>query len=247
MGRAKLLLLLLVLNFGCRSLQQESDDTNLLSIGEQRLLSDLHFLDAESQRSDSLNLIPMYVGSQMQGLHPVQSAHPVHYWSWGGQDGHNVMTYVAGRHPDYSSDLVIVGTDLDGKHRQGVMSLMEIARRYSEDASRGFLPDRTILLAAFSGSRSGYTGLKRYMETPGWNYARVVAMVFIAPSDSVSLARAAENAGIPLTILAEENPDSVSVPLAIAEDAFRLVGQADEMLRTISVVEIGAPESQKKN
>jgi len=211
---------------GCQSLQQEGTRSP-----EMRLLDDIRFLDYESAAGDAV-----YVAAQMYGLQPVVAGAPVVPWSGRDQRGHNVLAYVAGRHPGHATELVIVGADLDSPLNQGLIALLDLARRYGQDADRGFMPDYTIMMGAFSGSATHHAGLRAYLQRPLWPTSHVRALVYIAPIDSVGLAEIAKEIDMTLHVVVSGVQDTTATPQVIVADADRLSQKTDTLLRSISVV-----------
>src|SRR5690606_1499882 len=108
----------------------------------------------------------------------------------------NTMGFVAGKDPVRASELVIVCADLDsdgafrGVRRTkpedlgiGTAALLELARNYAYFSRLISIPERTILLAVWSGSRTDHAGLRAYLRHPLWVIDQTVAVVYIGLSD----------------------------------------------------------------
>ncbi len=234
---------------GCHSLRQELTEAALrTSWDESRLLADLRYLEAPSSAAGSeLDPVVTYAAAQMYGLQPALAGSPVVPYTaqpdpdgpW--QDGYNVMAYAAGSHPDCVSELIIVGADLDeAPFRQGLAALMEVARNYGLNAHRGFTPDRTIMVAGFSGHDSGYAGLRAYLRRPLWPVGSTQALVYLSPQDPASLTRALGDAGVPLHMVLPREAGTTATLKDMVADATRIAIEADSLLQALATREQGA-------
>ncbi len=77
----------------------------------------------------------------------------------------HVLGYVAGRHPSYADELVLVAADLDGT---GAAAALEAARVLAEEARTTQVPERTVLVALWGPPRTGAFGLADYLAHPTW-------------------------------------------------------------------------------
>ena len=237
---------------GCHALQQEVEVLSAASLQtpwhQSRLLADLQFLQ-EPAASDpaavhQLTHEAAYAVAQMHGLQPALAhSAAVEFNTLRSRydtrrSGHNVMAYAAGSHPVLASELVIVGADLDGPgSRQGLAALMEIARNYGLVGQRGFMPDRTIMVAAFSGHDEDYAGLRAYLRRPLWPAGSTHALVYLAPSDSTALAAALEPSGVTLHVMASNVSDSTALLQEVAVDAARIARAANELIQELATLE----------
>lgn len=129
----------------------------------------------------------------------------------------NTMGFVAGKDPVRASELVIVCADLDsdgafrGVRRTkpedlgiGTAALLELARNYAYFSRLISIPERTILFAVWSGSRTDHAGLRAYLRHPLWVIDQTVAVVYIGLSDEKAeeVREILEPYGIPLSTVA---------------------------------------------
>ncbi len=237
---------------GCHTLHQEVEVLSAAWLQtpwhESRLLADLQFLKdptaLDPGAAQQLTHEAAYAVAQMHGLQPaLASSAAVEYntlrvRSDKRRNGHNVMAYAAGSHPVFASELVIVGADLDGSgSRQGLAALMEIARNYGLASQRGFVPDRTIMVAAFSGHDENYAGLRAYLRRPLWPAGSTRALIYLAPSDSTALAQALASSGVALHVMASTVSDSTAMLQEVAADATRIARAANELIQKLATLE----------
>lgn len=120
----------------------------------------------------------------------------VHTETADGVEAANVVGYLAGREPRLMRDLVVVAANLDAPgitagervtdYRQigtGISALLEIARNEERVSSRFNHPMRSIMFAAFTGSRSGHQGLRAFLDRPVWERGRVRTMIYLGLSE----------------------------------------------------------------
>lgn len=104
----------------------------------------------------------------------------------------NTFGFVAGKHPAMARELVLLCADLDdfgtfsgvptldtGHLGVGAAALLELARQYSAFSRFGFVPERTLLFAVFSGARQGYAGLRDYFRHPLWTQAQTRSVIYL--------------------------------------------------------------------
>lgn len=92
-----------------------------------------------------------------------------------GADGPVLAGFVPGRHPLARPDLVIVGTDIDGPN---AAPLLEAARVLVERSMWATVPERTVMVALWSGTRGPEDALKLGI----WPRANVRAVIQIGDS-----------------------------------------------------------------
>lgn len=104
----------------------------------------------------------------------------------------NILGYLSGKHPAHQRELVILCADLDAAgHFAGVESMdfrnfgigtaaaLEIARNLSFVSSRWSVPERSVMVAIWSGSELGHEGLRYFLDHPTWDLTRVRSMVYL--------------------------------------------------------------------
>ncbi len=74
-----------------------------------------------------------------------------------GENGPVLAGFVPGRHPLARPDLVVVGTEADGPH---AAPLLEAARVLVERSEWATVPERTVLVALWSGTRGAEAALR---------------------------------------------------------------------------------------
>lgn len=102
--------------------------------------------------------------------------------------GRNVLGVLPGSDPEASQQIVIIGAhydhlgaDPDGTvwggandNASGVAAMLEIARQWKE---QGYVPQRTVLFAAWDGEENGLWGSKYYVEHPRYPLTSTVGML----------------------------------------------------------------------
>ena len=105
-----------------------------------------------------------------------------------GVVGRNVLGVIPGADPQYADEVMIVsghydhmGRDPDGAvwygandNASGVAALLEIARSWQE---AGYVPDRTVLFAAWDAEEQGLWGAIHYVRQPSYPLTTTVAML----------------------------------------------------------------------
>lgn len=114
----------------------------------------------------------------------------------------NMMGYFSGKHPVRRHKLVIVCADLDALGAYAGVStldfrnfgtsaaaLLEMARNLGYVTRRWQVPDRSVMIAVWSGSRIENAGLRHFLESPTWSIADVTSLVYVglAPSERASI------------------------------------------------------------
>ena len=107
----------------------------------------------------------------------------------------NMMGYFSGKHPVRREELVIVCADLDAVGQYAgvatmdfrnlgasTASLLEIARNLGYITRRWQLPERSVMVAVWSGSRLGNAGLRYFLENPTWSLDDISSVVYIGLS-----------------------------------------------------------------
>ena len=128
----------------------------------------------------------------------------------------NIMGYVAGKHPKYSKQMVIVCSDMDAVGQFvgirtidfahfgiGTAALLEVARNVSHVARYWVIPDRTVMFAIWSGARIGYSGLRSYLEHPTWSLDQTAAIIYVglAREDIPAVRELLESFDLPLYVV----------------------------------------------
>ena len=122
----------------------------------------------------------------------------------------HVLGYVAGRHPSYYDELVLVAADLDSR---GAAAALEVARVLAEQARFTQTPERTVLFALWSPPRTGAAGLVDFLANPTWALPNVTRALLVT-ADTASAAegqRLLETRGISSGIVSVDD-QSVSRP-----------------------------------
>lgn len=109
----------------------------------------------------------------------------------------NMLGYFSGKHPIRRHQLVIVCSDLDALGQYAGVSVMdfrsfgtataallEITRNVGFVTQRWQVPDRSIMVAIWSGSRVGHVGLRTFLENATWPVSRIHSVVYVGLSDS---------------------------------------------------------------
>lgn len=125
----------------------------------------------------------------------------------------NLLGYVAGKHPVSAKDLVIVCADLDDiSNYAGVeivdfqnfgtatAALLEVARNLGYVSRRWSHPERSVMLAVWSGSELGHQGLRHFLEHPNWPRHRISKVIYVglAPEEEPVVRSILANYGISL-------------------------------------------------
>ena len=94
----------------------------------------------------------------------------------------HVLGYVAGRHPSYHDELVLVAADLNSVSAAAVL---EVAQAVAEQARFTQTPERTVLFALWSPPRTGARGLADFLSNPTWALPNV-EHVLLVTADSLA-------------------------------------------------------------
>lgn len=109
----------------------------------------------------------------------------------------NVVGYIVGKRPELAREAVIVCADLDAagplagvqtldlaRFGTGAAALLEVAR-YQTRLSRFLtIPERTVIVALWSGSRLDHAGLRAYLRNPTWSLDYVRAVIYVGIEDA---------------------------------------------------------------
>jgi len=116
----------------------------------------------------------------------------------------HVLGYVAGRHPSYYDELVLVAADVNSV---SAVAVLEVARVLAEQARFTQTPERTVLFALWSPPRTGLRGLADFLSNPTWALPNVErALLVTSDSSAAAEGRALLGArGIPADIVAVED------------------------------------------
>lgn len=134
----------------------------------------------------------------------------------------NMMGYFSGKHPGLQRDLVIVCADLDAvgsfagvpavdfwNYGIATSAVLEAARNMSYVTRRWSIPDRSVMIAVWSGSQTGHVGLRHFLEHPTWSLDRVHAVVYagLSAAEEVEIRSLLDTYGIRLiSIRRSEEP-----------------------------------------
>ena len=128
----------------------------------------------------------------------------------------NLLSYVAGKHPVSAKDLVIVCADLDDistyagvesvdfqNFGVGTSALLEVARNLGYVSRRWSLPERSVLLAVWSGSQLGHQGLRHFLANPNWPRHRISSVIYmgLAPDDEPAVRQLLAEHGLSLHVV----------------------------------------------
>ena len=128
----------------------------------------------------------------------------------------NLFGFVAGKHPVSARELVLICADLDGTSNfagtqtvdfenfgVGTAALLEVARNLGSVSRRWSLPERSVLLAVWSGSKLGHQGLRHFLSNPYWERDRITAVIYVGLDDEevVPVQRLLETHGLALHVI----------------------------------------------
>ncbi len=112
-------------------------------------------------------------------------------------DAYHVGGYIAGKHPEYARELVIVTTDMDGLGNYPgwgmfhpdypgtrAAALLEVIRNTGSYSPYLQIPERTILFLFLSGARIGDQGLRAFLQALTWEKRQVRALIYVGPRPS---------------------------------------------------------------
>ncbi len=104
----------------------------------------------------------------------------------------NMLGYFSGKHPLRRHELVILCADMDALGRYAGINIMdfqrfgtataallEVVRNVGFVTQRWQVPDRTIMVAIWSGSRVGHAGLRAFLENATWPLSRIHSVVYV--------------------------------------------------------------------
>jgi hypothetical protein len=128
----------------------------------------------------------------------------------------NLLSYIAGKHPVSAKELVIVCADLDDISKYagietvdfqnfgvGTSALLEVARNLGYVSRRWSLPERSVLLAVWSGSQLGHQGLRHFLANPNWPRNRIATVIYVglAPEEEPVVRQLLEEYGLSLHVI----------------------------------------------
>ena len=109
--------------------------------------------------------------------------------------GTNIIGMVAGEHPEYSKEAVLVVADLDapgswinvntldfGSFGVGAAALLEVARKYEAFSEWHPIPERTAIFGVLSGRHQEHAGLRGYLRNPLWALESTRAVIYVGLS-----------------------------------------------------------------
>lgn len=181
----------------------------------------------------------------------------------------NMVGFVSGKHPVHKQDLVVVCADLDAigafaglrvldteHYGLGAAALLEVMRNVGHIARFYNVPERSILVAVWSGARQGHKGMEAFLRVPPWPTDRITSAIYIGskPEEEALMRGLWEPYDIPFytipaltdTLLLSQQfvfpdpvllrqalarPDSAEVPVLPLEEALvtNAVGLAERM------------------
>ena len=124
----------------------------------------------------------------------------------------HVAAFVPGRDPRVRSELVVVGTALEGG---SAPALVEAARVLAERGLWTQTPGRTVEAVVWSAAPSDRLGLLRALEAPLWDRSQIRAVVVVSDED------VGEVEGLEVVRIAPEG-DRAALALALVERAAQL-------------------------
>lgn len=145
----------------------------------------------------------------------------------------NVMGYIAGKHPEHGRDLVLVCADLDAvsdfagvptvdfrNFAVGTAALLEVARNLSFVSRRWSLPERSVMIAIWSGSQLGHEGLRHFLQDPTWSLSRVTSVVYVGltPDEEPTVRRMLADYGLKLHVIPPDAKPLFEQPLILVPD-----------------------------
>ncbi|MEX0822334.1 MAG: hypothetical protein WD021_09335 [Rhodothermales bacterium] len=128
----------------------------------------------------------------------------------------NILSYISGKDPVKRRELIVLCADLDAMgHFAGVSAIdygnfgistaavMEVARNLSYVSRRWTVPDRSVMIAIWSGSQVGHAGLRDFLENPTWPLDRIGSVVYVGLSsdEEADVREMLGDVGIPLTVI----------------------------------------------
>lgn len=166
----------------------------------------------------------------------------------------NMIGFVSGKHPVHKHDLIIVCADLDAigpfaglrvrdtEHfGMGTAALLEVMRNMGHISRFYNVPERSVLVAVWSGARQGHRGMQAFLRVPPWPLDRVAAVVYVGnePKEEPAMRALWDAEGIPLYTVPVRR-DSLLQPrqYVLPEPAAVRLATA----RTDSVTQIGVPD-----
>ena len=111
----------------------------------------------------------------------------------------NVLGFMPGKHPEKRRQLVIVCADLKEvprvlgmevvhPHRLGggAAALLEATRHLAHYARHWPVPERTVLVAFWSGETTGTAGLRAYLANPLWSLERTTSVIYVGAREQTA-------------------------------------------------------------
>lgn len=142
----------------------------------------------------------------------------------------HVLGYVAGRHPSYYDELVLVVADLNAP---GAAAVLAAARALAEEARYTQTPERSVLFALWAPPRTGALGLSDFLANPTWALPNVTRALLVT-TDTAAVAESSQllrDRGIPAEVVTVEDR-------SVAGSAGRPeVEQARVLARTVRLAE----------
>ena len=140
-----------------------------------------------------------------------------------------VMGYVAGKHPVHRRDLIMLCVDIEAnvgvEARMGIeasgqgdmdwnvgvaaSAVLEVSRNLTFVTRRWPLPDRSVLVAVWTGSKAPPEGLRHFLKQPTWPLDRIRSVVYVGldPDRVDGVRRLLSEFPIALTVIPmEEGP-----------------------------------------
>lgn len=147
----------------------------------------------------------------------------------------NILGLISGKHPELARDAVLVCTDLDAiggsyagvetvDYRNfgvGTAALLELARNLGFVSRRWLIPERSILMAVWSGSQLGHEGLREFLARPTWALDRIVSVIYVGlgPEDEPAVRQLFEERGLDLHVIPPPATPLFERPLVLLPDS----------------------------
>ena len=192
---------------------------------------------------------PQYAARRMQaaGLMPAREPSfllrmrggPLEPAPLAGPPQAHVLGYVAGRHPSFHDELVLVAADLDSP---GAAAALEVARALVEEARYTQTPERSVLFALWAPPRTGAQGLRDFLANPTWALPNVTRVLLVT-TDTTAAAesrRALEARGISTDMVTVDDQsvagEGARPEVERARTLVRTLRLTDELYRRIAAV-----------
>ncbi len=145
----------------------------------------------------------------------------------------NLLALVAGKHPQRARDVVLVCADLDAiasyagvetvDYRNfgvGTSALLEVARNLGFVSQRWHVPEKSVLMAVWSGSQLGHEGLREFLANPIWEVDRITSVIYVGlrSEEEPFVRRLLEERGLTLHVISPPVTPLFERPLVLLPD-----------------------------